>query len=805
LASGHGAERSDIPERGVREVIATTDPRTEGSRTRTARGALWLSVGSWGAKVTQTVVLLVLAKALAPAEFGILAIASLTYNILSSINELGVADALTYLQDRIEEATSTALSLVLAAGLVLMILTWALAPVIASFFHSPDSAFVIRGFAVCLPFDASAQVPIGRLTRSLSFRRRAVTDSLPSAIGALVTIAVVVSGYPLIGLVAGQIASSVANAAIAFLLGPRCLPGWSPVLARRLLNYGGYLGAASLINCGLLNVDYIIVGHVLGPVALGLYSLAYRICFMPYLAISVVANGAVFPYYCRLPSREAIGRASESTISLINALSIPWFAGLILFADHIVLLGAKWAPATGAVRFLAVYGFFLSLIFSALQVLKAVGRANLVFIGRGLHLATLTAVLVGTVHAGITIVALDQALVAAGIAVVTCLWTVRYASVRLLALCRSVGLPLLGVVGMISVVFLADLVPGLDAGSSWISLLIPGSLAMVVFAGVLLTVMPGLIQQGWATLRGREPQGEVTTSSVIRRNPSAYRSRQGTDPARNLSARETDGAHDVRLSRGWAMVPAAGSYRESHLGAAKARSYDEDLWDPRAAKGLDWLVEQRLLADILRSDRSLEPSSAADFACGTGRVLEFLGRYFPDSVGIDVSSDMLALARARCPQATLILGDVTTTPGLAPGPFDLITAFRFFLNAEPRLRSEALAWMRASLQPRGLVVANFHLNPASLRGMYLRLRMNPAERIPMMGIADARRLFADNGFTVRRILGYSYLPYRRDGRNLWGPGARRRAEMIMAGSKILQPVAGSFLMVATLKPSGSDD
>jgi O-antigen/teichoic acid export membrane protein len=447
----------------------------------------------------------VLAKALAPAEFGILAIAALTYNISSAINELGMADALTYLPDRIEEATRTALALVIAAGLVLMALTWAFAPAIASFFHSPHATFVIRGFAVCLPFDASAQVPIGRLTRALNFRRRAVTDSLPSIIGGLVTIAVVAAGYPLIGLVAGQIAGSVINAVIAFLLGPRCLPGWDPVLARRLLNYGGYITAANLINLGLLNVDYIIVGHVLGPVALGLYSLAYRICYMPYLAISVVANGAVFPYYCRLPSREAIGRASESTISLINAVIIPWFAGLVLFADYIVLLGSKWAPAAGAVRFLAIYGFFLSLILSVLQVLKAVGRANLVFVGRGLHMATLTAVLIGTAQVGITIVALDQALVAAGIAVLTCLWTVRYASVQLPALCRTVGLPLLGAAGMIFVVFLARLIPGVSRSPSLVSLLVLGSLAMAVFAAILFAVMPGPIRKGWAALRGREP------------------------------------------------------------------------------------------------------------------------------------------------------------------------------------------------------------------------------------------------------------------------------------------------------------
>jgi SAM-dependent methyltransferase len=246
------------------------------------------------------------------------------------------------------------------------------------------------------------------------------------------------------------------------------------------------------------------------------------------------------------------------------------------------------------------------------------------------------------------------------------------------------------------------------------------------------------------------------------------------------------------------------SYRQSHLGAGKARSFDADLWDLRAAKGLDWLVEQRLLADILRA-LPLGAGSAADFACGTGRVLEFLSRYFPSPVGIDISPDMLALARVRCPRAPLILGDVTTVPGLAPGPFDLITAFRFFLNAEPSLQSQALAWMRDSLRPGGVVIANLHLNPASLRGMYLRLRMSRATRPQMMSIGHARRTFEAHGFTVRQILGYSFLPYRRDGRALLAPAARRAVETRLAGTGAVLPVAGSFLVVATADSSTPQD
>src|ERR1700722_14045684 len=124
------------------------------------------------------------------------------------------------------------------------------------------------------------------------------------------------------------------------------------------------------------------------------------------------------------------------------------------------------------------------------------------------------------------------------------------------------------------------------------------------------------------------------------------------------------------------------SYRDSHLGAAKATAYDEDLWDPATAKGLEWLIEQRQLTGLLAGaspttagGAGARPGGPADFACGTGRILQFLSRRYPAPVGIDVSADMLVLARRRCPGAAFVLGDVTADPSLAPGPFDLITAF----------------------------------------------------------------------------------------------------------------------------------
>src|SRR5260370_31111944 len=118
------------------------------------------------------------------------------------------------------------------------------------------------------------------------------------------------------------------------------------------------------------------------------------------------------------------------------------------------------------------------------------------------------------------------------------------------------------------------------------------------------------------------------------------------------------------------------SYRSSHLGADKARSYDQDLWDPGAAKGLEWLVEQRLLADIVVNVAAGRLCSIADLACGTGRILQFLSSLIPSPPAIDVSPEMLELPPSGGPQAFLLAGALPADPTLAPGPSAPITPFR---------------------------------------------------------------------------------------------------------------------------------
>jgi SAM-dependent methyltransferase len=238
-------------------------------------------------------------------------------------------------------------------------------------------------------------------------------------------------------------------------------------------------------------------------------------------------------------------------------------------------------------------------------------------------------------------------------------------------------------------------------------------------------------------------------------------------------------------------------YRASHRCEARARDYDPQFWAPSSARALDWDLEQRILDRIFAHDLAARPTCALDFACGTGRVLRYLESRIPLTIGVDIAEEMVAYARPRCPDSRLVKHDVTAGPHPdLPASVDVVTAFRFFLNAEPDLRRDVLAWIRSVLGTGGTLIANFHLNPRSLRGRYLLLRWRGRPRTAMVSPREADQLLADAGFDVLARYGYEYLPYRRDGNRLRAVDLRRRVEVSLLNRWRIGDLGGAFIVVA---------
>jgi SAM-dependent methyltransferase len=201
------------------------------------------------------------------------------------------------------------------------------------------------------------------------------------------------------------------------------------------------------------------------------------------------------------------------------------------------------------------------------------------------------------------------------------------------------------------------------------------------------------------------------------------------------------------------------SYRDRHLSGSAASEY-EWLYRPGSFDSWLWQREKQVLDALLRRCfPDLRSVRYLDFACGTGRVAAYLEDRVAEAWGVDVSEAMIRRAQERLRRTKLRCLDLTTSHGL-PGPFDLITAFRFFLNAEPELRDAALHALRERLSPTGVLIASMHGNAWSLRAPMATVRrwLLGQRTVTQMSPRTFRALLERNGFEVVGWAGVGAVP-----------------------------------------------
>ena len=195
-------------------------------------------------------------------------------------------------------------------------------------------------------------------------------------------------------------------------------------------------------------------------------------------------------------------------------------------------------------------------------------------------------------------------------------------------------------------------------------------------------------------------------------------------------------------------------YRDSHTAKEKGNQYDARFRRFKWRKYL-WEREQLALKQILRTYYGKRPINYLDFACGTGRILRFLKKYVNNSTGVDVSESMLNVCRRKLPEDEIIQADITRNDVLGEKTFNLITAFRFFPNAQDTLRMEVIQALARYLTPNGLLVFNNHRNKSST--LFTLGRMLKSD-IPTMSNADIDRLVASVGLEIVEVFSMGVLP-----------------------------------------------
>jgi SAM-dependent methyltransferase len=245
------------------------------------------------------------------------------------------------------------------------------------------------------------------------------------------------------------------------------------------------------------------------------------------------------------------------------------------------------------------------------------------------------------------------------------------------------------------------------------------------------------------------------------------------------------------------------SYRESHAAAGYGQRYDENYATGYYA-AIYREVEAPLIEGLFKDHGGVD-RSLLDFACGTGRITRLAIPYFGNVVGVDVSKAMLDQAQPSIPTATFIQQDLTEQQ--LNELFDVVTSFRFFLNAEHELRVQALKAIHKHLRHDGMLICNIHMNRQSIMGGVYALMRIITGRIKhkTMSLSEFKKLLDQTNFEIEQVIWYGLTP--RPGRmfNLLLDRIVAPLERTFRKIGVTGRFAHSFIVVARPIPSANKE
>ncbi len=325
--------------------------------------------------------LVILARILAPGDFGLMGIALLAMATLETFSQTGFQAALIQKKEDVESYLNSAWTITVIRGIVLFVLLCLSAPYVAIFFKSPEAEPVIQVFGFSILFQTFANIGIIYFEKELEFNKQFIYQLS----GTLADFTVAVSAALILktvwALVFGLLAGSFVRCIVSYLIHPY-RPHLSSDLgkAKELFGFGKWILGSSILVFLITQGDDIFVGKVLGAAALGFYQMAYRISNMPATEITHVISQVIFPAYSKLQGdipklREAYLRV----LQLTAFLSFP-IAGLIfvLAPDFtMIFLGEKWMAMVPAMQVLVFAGLVRSIAATAGPVFHSVGKPKI--------------------------------------------------------------------------------------------------------------------------------------------------------------------------------------------------------------------------------------------------------------------------------------------------------------------------------------------------------------------------------------------------------------------------------------------
>jgi lipopolysaccharide exporter len=346
---------------------------------RIARGAFWMIGLRFTDRCIGLLSMIVLARLLVPADFGLVALAMTMVAVIDDLADFGFEMALIRNQGADRSHYDTAWTCGILRGLVASIVLSLLAPALAHFFEEPRLDSVLFALAMA-PFLAGFyNVGTVAFRKELTLNKEFVFRIVPRLLGVVITIVFAFVWRNYWALVSGTLGGIASRLLMSYLMHP-FRPRLSLGAWREIMGFSKWMLATSIADLISQRAGTLIIAKMLDAASLGIFSISNQIANMAAAELIAPIKQALFPGYAKLAHKpELLKKAFIDVYGILVLIALPAAIGIGLTARYFVpiLLGPKWLDAIPIIEILAISGGLRSLSSHVRPVYLAMNRPHL--------------------------------------------------------------------------------------------------------------------------------------------------------------------------------------------------------------------------------------------------------------------------------------------------------------------------------------------------------------------------------------------------------------------------------------------
>lgn len=346
-------------------------------------GIIWSSLQRFGTMGITLVSNIILARLLTPDDYGCVGMLMIFISLANTFIDGGFGSALIQKKQPAAEDYSTIFYWNIVLSLILYIVLYFAAPLIAAFYKIPLLTPVLRVQGIVLIFNALSIIQQNQLRKKLDFKSLAIVNIISASIALTIAIMMAYQGMGVWSLVGQQISLSLFNAILFWIVS-----GWRPLQVfswssfKELFSFGGYILLSHLVSTFSNEIQGLLIGRRFNAYSMGLYTQAYRLEGSAATAVSGVIDQVTYPVLSSLQDDTVkLKVALKKFIQIPAFICCPFLAIMIVIAKPLIILlyTEKWSACVPYFQILCCAGVAVCLQGVANNAIAAIGKSNVFF------------------------------------------------------------------------------------------------------------------------------------------------------------------------------------------------------------------------------------------------------------------------------------------------------------------------------------------------------------------------------------------------------------------------------------------